>query len=105
MTTSLPLRPQRPANRRRATHLILTIDEAVYAVHPSVCDPSAADRVIRLLKANGSSYNVAQTEHGPRCDCPDFVFRRDGLDPMGCKHIQALVQHGLIENPYAGALF
>ncbi len=30
------------------------------------------------------------------CDCPDYIFRRDGLDPSGCKHIKALVGSGLI---------
>ncbi len=24
------------------------------------------------------------------CDCPDFIFRRDGIDPRGCLHIQAV---------------
>lgn len=24
------------------------------------------------------------------CSCPDFIFRRDGHDERGCKHIQAV---------------
>ena len=31
------------------------------------------------------------------CDCPDFTFKREGIDPEGCKHIKALVACGLIE--------
>ncbi len=33
---------------------------------------------------------------GHTCDCPDFIFHRDGLDPGGCKHIKALVACGLL---------
>jgi hypothetical protein len=31
------------------------------------------------------------------CDCPDFIFHRDGVDPDGCKHIKALVAYGLLD--------
>lgn len=27
-----------------------------------------------------------------QCDCGDFHFRRDGLCPLGCRHIQ-IVKH------------
>src|SRR5258708_7210793 len=97
MTNSVPLKRKRRA-RRRPSHLILAIEATLYTVQPSACDPTVASRVSRLMKSDGSSYNVAETSHGPRCDCPDFIYRRDGLDPTGCKHIQALVHHGLIEN-------
>jgi hypothetical protein len=56
-----------------------------------------AARAFRLLKSDGALYDVTQTLFGPQCDCPDFVFRRDGLDRSGCKHVKALVAHGLIE--------
>jgi hypothetical protein len=73
------------------------INETVYAVHPLEGKAPATDRAFRLNKADGTLYDVAETRHGPQCDCPDFVFRRDGLDPAGCKHVQALVAQGLID--------
>ena len=81
----------------RESHLFLMINETVYAVRSLTLETPATDRAFRLNKADGTLYDVAQTRHGPRCDCPDFIFRRDGLDPAGCKHVQALVAQGLIE--------
>lgn len=77
--------------------LVLTIRETAYAVRPLRPDPALAARAYRLRKGDGTLYDVAQTRHGPACDCPDFVYRRDGLDPAGCKHVKALVAFGLIE--------
>ncbi len=42
-------------------------------------------------------FDVAETVHGAVCDCPDFVFRRDGLDPAGCLHIRAMRAVGLLD--------
>jgi hypothetical protein len=39
---------------------------------------------------------VAQTWDGPTCDCGDYQFRREGIDPKGCKHIQALTLSGFL---------
>ena len=58
--------------------------------------PAIGTRAFRLLKADGTVYDVVQTRHGAECDCPDFLFRRDGLDPEGCKHVRALVSVGMI---------
>jgi len=41
-------------------------------------------------------FDVADTVHGAVCDCPDFVFRRDRLDPKGCLHIRAMRAVGLL---------
>jgi len=57
-------------------------------------DPSK--RAYRLIKADGGVYDLSESRYGPSCDCPDYIFRRDGLDPAGCKHVKALVRHGLI---------
>jgi hypothetical protein len=77
--------------------LILTIRETDYAVRPLACDPPIAARAFQLRKPDGTFYDVAQTPFGSTCDCPDFVYRRDGLDPLGCKHVRALRAYGLIE--------
>jgi hypothetical protein len=76
---------------------LLVINQTVYRVRPIDCDPSAAIRAYRLNKSDGTLYDIAQTRFGAECDCPDFVFRRDGLDPTGCKHVKALVAEGLME--------
>ena len=57
-----------------------------------------ADDVPRAfrLSRKGDVYDVAQTVHGPTCDCPDFIFRRDGLDPLGCLHIRAMRAVGML---------
>ena len=93
MTT--PTRPK-ASRKSRPIGLVLTIDRTAYSVGRLACDEAIAARAFRLRKADGTPYDVKQTPFGPECDCPDFIFRRDGLDPDGCKHIQALAAYGLI---------
>lgn len=83
--------------RGRHYRLFLTIDEFPYQVRRVLCDPYVAERAFQLTKGDGTSYEVAQTCHGPTCDCPDFIYRREGIDPGGCKHVRALASCGLIE--------
>lgn len=86
----------RPAKAR--CRLTLEINDRNYQVKPTAAEASVAIRAYRLSKADGTDYDVAQTVHGLTCDCPDFIFRRDGLDPEGCKHIKAMVTYGLLES-------
>ena len=95
-TLSRDRRP-RPARGALSSQLLLRINQTLYEIRPLVCDPMIAEKAYRLDKEDGSVYDVSQTPHGPVCDCPDFVFRRDGLDPSGCKHVKALLAQGLIE--------
>lgn len=95
--TSTVTRANAGAKPARRVRLGLAIDATNYAVERLTCHPEIGSRAFRLTKPNGVGYDVAQTEYGPTCDCPDFVFRRDGLDPDGCKHVRALVDIGLIE--------
>jgi hypothetical protein len=55
-----------------------------------------AAAAFRLRKPDGAAYDVALTEHGPNCSCPDFTFSREGKDPAGCKHLKALRAWGLL---------
>src|SRR5690349_3436173 len=87
--------PIRPAHG--VCRLTLTLNGARYAVRPVRCDREAALRCYSLRKADGTQYNVAQTIHGAECDCPDFAFHRDGVDPNGCKHIRALAVLGMLD--------
>jgi hypothetical protein len=86
----------RPA--RTVCRLTLVINDMNYRVEPNAAEASAALKAYRLSKADGTDYDVAQTVHGLTCDCPDFIFRRDGIDPEGCKHIKAMVTYGLLDS-------
>jgi hypothetical protein len=77
--------------------LVLTINGTNYSVRPVLADSSIALKAFRLRKEDGTIYDVALTAHGLECDCPNFLFRRDGLDPSGCKHVKALVACGLLD--------
>src|SRR5690242_17481677 len=87
-------RPARPAHG--TCRLTLTINGTAYAVRPVPADPSAALQAFRLRKGDGTAYYVARQPHGCECDCPDFIFHRDGLDPAGRKHVKALRACGLL---------
>ena len=93
-TMTAPVKFRKPA---RPTHgvcrLTLTINGTAYGVRPN---RGADVRAFEIRKSDGTAYDVAQTEHGPTCDCPDFIFHRDGIDPDGCKHIKAMVACGLM---------
>ena len=95
---TIPVAGRGASAHRQATHLFLAINETLYGVKPLACDSLIATRAFRLNKPDGTLYDVAQTPYGPQCDCPDFIFRRDGIDPEGCKHVKALVSQGLIES-------
>ena len=98
-----PSRPRpTPKSPPMTYRLDLTIGRTTYAIVP-IAEASPPDsRAFRLIKGDGTIYDVAQTGHGPHCDCPDYIFRREGLDPSGCKHIKALVGSGLIDREPTG---
>ncbi len=85
----------RPA--RAVCRLTIVINDMDYVVKPNSRQATAAIKAYRLSKADGTDYDVALTDHGLTCDCPDFIFRRDGIDPEGCKHIKAMVTYGLLD--------
>ena len=97
MTIAQPRRRVRPAAIVGPARWTLTIGSTAYAVRRLGAAPEIARRAFRLAKGDGTLYDVAETPFGPACDCPDFLFRRDGVDPEGCKHVRALVAVGLIE--------
>jgi hypothetical protein len=76
--------------------LTLTINGLYYAVRPIASQDDAVSRAFRLSRQE-AVFDVAQTVHGPVCDCPDFVFRREGRDPRGCLHIRAMFAVGLLD--------
>ena len=87
----------KPKAVRPTIRLDLTIGGTTYEIESLAEALDPGFRAFRLIKVDGTIYDVAQTSYGPQCDCPDYIFRRDGLDPSGCKHIKALVGTGLID--------
>jgi hypothetical protein len=88
----------KPADVCRLTVHIRGVCYSARPVEPE-CDDVA--RAWRLRLADGTAYTVAETVHGATCECGDFVWRHDGKDAAGCKHIRALRALGLIDQ--AGA--
>ena len=83
--------------------LTLFIGGKAYNVQPLDGDDVAIMKAFRLRKFDGTDYDIAQTAEGISCDCPDFTFRREAIDPSGCKHIKALIACGLIDPGQAKA--
>jgi hypothetical protein len=86
--------------RRGRCRLVLTINGVQFVVRPIRTEDDAIRRAFRLRRLPLRSdiiFDVAETRHGAVCDCPDFVFRRDGLDPRGCLHIRAMRAVGLLD--------
>ena len=82
---------------RAVCRLTMEINGVDYRVEPSAAGGYAVAKAYRLSKPDGTAYDVALTDFGLICDCPDFIFHRDGLDPAGCKHIKAMVAYGLLD--------
>lgn len=95
--TRPPVKSRKPVRPTHGTcRLTLHINGTAYTVRPIPCDPAAAVRAFRLRKSDGTTYDVARAAFGTVCDCPDFEFHRDGIDPAGCKHIKAMTACGLL---------
>jgi hypothetical protein len=92
----------------------LVINGTCYSVKPVPgCDPQLVRRAFSLEKvklagelpdpdrpAHDGYYHVVESARGNvSCDCPDFIFRREGQDPRGCKHVLACQAAGLIAAP------
>jgi hypothetical protein len=93
MTTTTSRKPARTPHG--LARLTLTINGTAYAVRPV---PSPDGRAWSIRKPDGTRHAVAETPHGPTCDCGDFTWRRDGIDADGRKHIRAMRVVGLIAN-------
>jgi DNA invertase Pin-like site-specific DNA recombinase len=52
-----------------------------------------------LEKPDGTLYEVAGGPDGATCSCPDARYRRNGLDSLGCRHVRALREAGLMPTP------
>jgi hypothetical protein len=96
--TTRPVKTVKPTPKPANGHCSLTlkINGQRYKVRPLPADFGGI-KAFRLTKADGSSHDVSKHVHGRECSCADFVWRRDGLDERGCKHIRACKACGLID--------
>jgi hypothetical protein len=49
-----------------------------------------------VTRSTGPNRLKGGPNSGHGCDCSDFLFRHAGKATEGCKHIQALAEHGLL---------
>jgi hypothetical protein len=91
--------PRKPARARPADtcRLSITIRGTAYTARPIRPETSDVIRAWTLRKGDGEPYTVADTIDGSTCDCADFVYRHDGQDQAGCKHVRALRALGLLD--------
>jgi hypothetical protein len=58
-------------------------------------DPSIGAPAVRLIQADGSSYDVIRRPFGWTCECKDWLTRRvNSGEP--CKHIAAVTKAGVL---------
>jgi hypothetical protein len=77
--------------------LHLRINGKSYRCRPVPVDGVEVYKLFTLTSLEGQTYNVAMTPEGHTCECADFVYSRDGLDPTGCKHIKAMMALGILD--------
>ena len=87
-----------PGPGQGTARLSLFINGTAYHVFPLPADTLTTIKAFQLRKYDGTEYDIAQNPRGMTCDCPDFTFNREGIDPEGCKHIKALVACGLLDS-------
>jgi hypothetical protein len=92
----------KPRARRDTCRLTVTIRGEEY--HATPLEPEADDvvKAWRLRKASGDAYVVADTADGATCECRDYVYRHEGRDQVGCKHIRSLRALGLLDREDGG---
>lgn len=86
-----------PADKPLVVAMVLSIDSTHYAVAPLAPAPDAV-KAFRFSKVGGDEarHDVDETATGASCTCGDFVWRHEGRDTIGCKHLRAARMMGLI---------
>lgn len=77
--------------------LTLAIRGESYSVRPVRPETVDMVRAWRIRKADGTTYDLADTADGATCTCGDFVYRHQGNDQLGCKHVRAARALGLLD--------
>jgi hypothetical protein len=91
-----------PAEDANLIFAVVVVGHGRYKFEGVPRDPGAdIERLYRLTRLDDPSkiYYVAQHHDHASCDCPDYIFRREGRDPGGCKHVRALAWLGIVWTP------
>jgi hypothetical protein len=86
-------KPPRPATGRCG--LTMRINGQRYEIRPLPAEFGQM-KAFRLTKVDGTFHDVSHQVYGCECTCGDWIFRRDGIDEQGCKHIRASKACGLL---------
>jgi hypothetical protein len=91
-TDHKPRRPRKAADPApRVATLTLTLCGVDYRIRP-IANEITGGRAYRIRRVDsGAVYDLAETEHGPSCDCPDATYRE-----RECKHVAAARLFGLL---------
>jgi len=92
--TSKP-RKTTPKSSTGRCGLTLRINGESYRVRPLPADFGGI-KAFRLTRADGTFHDVNRDVFGVGCTCGDHVWRREGIDPAGCKHARAARALGLL---------
>lgn len=100
-----------PRNRvDQPTKLFLILGGHLYYLTRIQTDREVAQTAWRLMKEDGECYDVAMTEFGIECSCPDAHWRKRAEKGELCKHAASLVAVSLLpplprrmETPHAPA--
>jgi hypothetical protein len=76
--------------------MAISIDGTHYSVE-MLAPALGATKAYRFRKVGGDEavHDLDETAYGASCSCGDFVFRHDGLDDLGCKHLRGARAMGL----------
>lgn len=88
------------ADKPLAVAMVISIDGTHYGVAPLAPAPDAV-KAFRFSKVSGDEarHDIDETAAGASCTCGDFVWRHEGRNTIGCKHLRAARMMGLIGEP------
>lgn len=93
----VPIAPEADGPKPLVVAMVVTIDGTRYDVAPVAPGPPRrrAFRFVKLARVE-AVYDVDESATGATCTCPDHVYRRAGVDSLGCRHVRAARLMGLI---------
>jgi hypothetical protein len=92
--TDRPIKPA-PKPTTGKCGLTLSINGQRYKVRPLPADFGGI-KAFRITKEDGDFHDISRHVHGVECTCANFIWRRDGIDERGCKHVRSFKALGLI---------
>ena len=82
-----------PVDGRDQTGLLeLTMNgkSTLYGVHRLFTKGKVVGFRVHKWQGDPTMYDIDVTVQPWTCDCPDYLTRRAGIDPAGCKHVRSV---------------